>query len=95
MNGLEACRSILSHDPAAKIVMMSGFFRRQNDGRGYQVWRNPQDIEALRPQVDTRSHASVIHSAAGCAGGPSGSLLPPVGAVVRRRNRNCYCAKVY
>ena len=73
MNGLEACRSILSLDPAAKIVMMSGFSEdRMMDeaircGAIHKISK-PFDLKSILGLI-----ASVIPPSRGSGGGsPNG-----------------------
>jgi CheY-like chemotaxis protein len=71
MSGLDACKTILSFDPATKVVMMSGFSENRmmdeaiNSGAIAKISK-PFELKAVVRLIE-----SAVANAAGGGGGPS------------------------
>jgi DNA-binding NtrC family response regulator len=70
MNGLEACRSILSMDPAAKIVMMSGFSEDRMMDEAIKCGAICKISKPFELRSILKLIASAIPTPRGGAGGP-------------------------
>jgi CheY-like chemotaxis protein len=74
MNGLDACRSILTLDPAVKVVMMSGY----SEDRLMDEAISCGAVAKISKPFDLKTILSLIESAArsiaGGGGGPGGTI---------------------
>jgi CheY-like chemotaxis protein len=68
MNGLEACRTILSFDPSTKVVMMSGY---ADDGMLDEAIRTGAIAKISKP-FELRAIIKLIESAIAAGGGDGG-----------------------